>query len=122
MFRRQSWLTCAMALGVVVAASGCGATQKSDVNQTPPASAGSKADQPAPTAADDSAPGLKELSKADRALAEKQKTCPVTDEPLGGMGKPVKLTVKGQVVFLCCEGCRAEFDKNQDKYLKAGSL
>lgn len=62
--------------------------------------------------------GLAELSPADRALAEKQKVCPVSEEPLGAMGKPVKVTAKGRVVFLCCEGCVAEFKANPDKYLK----
>ncbi len=61
--------------------------------------------------------GLSGLSAEDRALAEKQRTCPVTGEPLGSMGTPVKVTVKGQTVFLCCDGCKAAIDKDPDKYL-----
>jgi hypothetical protein len=61
--------------------------------------------------------GLAELSEEDRKLAEKQRVCPVTDEPLGSMGKPVKMTLKGRTVFLCCEGCRDEIEQNADKYL-----
>lgn len=61
--------------------------------------------------------GLAELSPEDRALAEKQETCPVTGEKLGSMGKPVKVTVKGQTVFLCCEGCEEDLQKEPDKYL-----
>ena len=61
--------------------------------------------------------GLAELSAEDRALAEKQRICPVSGEPLGSMGKPVKVTVKGRTVFLCCDGCEAEIKKDPDKYL-----
>jgi len=48
---------------------------------------------------------LAKLSPEDRALAEKQKTCPVSGEPLGSMGVPYKLTVQGRDVLLCCPGC-----------------
>ncbi len=61
--------------------------------------------------------GLKGLSPADRALAEKQAVCPVTDEPLGSMDTPVKVTVKGRTVFLCCAGCEEQIKKDPDKYL-----
>ncbi|MFH1923245.1 MAG: hypothetical protein ABIP48_25565 [Planctomycetota bacterium] len=60
---------------------------------------------------------LAELSEEDRALAVAQKTCPVTDQPLGSMGKPVKVTVKDREVFLCCEGCKGAITKDPDKYL-----
>ena len=62
-------------------------------------------------------PGLAELSPADRALAEEQKICPVSGEPLGSMGKPVKVTVKGRTLFLCCDGCEESIKKEPDKYL-----
>jgi hypothetical protein len=45
------------------------------------------------------------LPPEDRAIAEKQKVCPVTDAPLRSMGVPDKVTLKGKTVFLCCEGC-----------------
>jgi hypothetical protein len=66
--------------------------------------------------------GLAELSEADRALAEKQKVCPVSGELLGSMGKPVKLEIKGRTVFLCCGGCEEDLKKDPDKFLaKLGS-
>jgi hypothetical protein len=50
---------------------------------------------------------LAKLSDADRALAAEQRFCVVLPKNrLGSMGTPVKLDVKGQPVFLCCEGCR----------------
>jgi hypothetical protein len=60
---------------------------------------------------------LATLSPEDRALAEKQRTCPVTGEVLGSMGAPVKLDVKGQPVFICCEGCRDKLLASPDEYL-----
>lgn len=60
---------------------------------------------------------LAELSPEDRALAEKQKVCPVSGETLGAMGKPYKVTVKGQEVLLCCPGCEAEIKKDPEKYM-----
>jgi Cu(I)/Ag(I) efflux system membrane fusion protein len=48
---------------------------------------------------------LAKLAPAERTLAESQRLCPVTEEPLGSMGVPLKISVRGQPVFLCCEGC-----------------
>jgi hypothetical protein len=59
---------------------------------------------------------LAKLSPEDRALAEKQKICPVTEEPLGSMGAPIKVTVEGRDVFVCCEGCVDELKNNFAKY------
>jgi YHS domain-containing protein len=61
---------------------------------------------------------LAQLSEEDRRLAEAQRTCPVSGEPLGSMGVPIKLTVAGQDVFICCEGCKEDLLKNPDQYLK----
>lgn len=60
---------------------------------------------------------LSELSDADRQAALVQKVCPVTDKQLGSMGKPPKVTVDGQEVFLCCDGCEPEITSNPEKYL-----
>jgi YHS domain-containing protein len=57
------------------------------------------------------------LSETDRAAALAQKVCPVSGETLGGMGTPIKVTVKGRDVFLCCEGCREKLEANPDEYL-----
>ena len=47
----------------------------------------------------------------DRELAERQRVCPVTGMALGSMGKPPKMTVDGEPVFLCCEGCESGLAK-----------
>jgi hypothetical protein len=65
----------------------------------------------------DPAPQHGPLSVEDQALAARQKVCPVTDEPLDAMGGPVRVTVEGRSVFLCCTGCEAPLRKNPAKYL-----
>jgi Cu(I)/Ag(I) efflux system membrane fusion protein len=50
---------------------------------------------------------MAELSPEDRRLAEAQRFCVVLGENrLGIMGKPFKVMVEGEPVFLCCEGCK----------------
>jgi len=46
------------------------------------------------------------------------KTCPVSGEKLGEMGKPLVFTYKDQEVKLCCKGCKKDFDKDPAKYIK----
>jgi Cu(I)/Ag(I) efflux system membrane fusion protein len=61
---------------------------------------------------------LGSLSAEDRKLAMTQRICPVTGAPLGSMGKPVKMTVKGRAVFLCCQGCEDAVKDDPDGTLK----
>lgn len=61
--------------------------------------------------------GLSQLSKTERVSAEKQFRCPVSDELIGAMGKPIKVTVKEQDVWLCCDGCKKKLLANPDEYL-----
>ena len=60
---------------------------------------------------------LASLSPADRALAQKQRICPVTDEPLGAMGAPMKVSVQGRDVFVCCAGCKDPLTNDPATYL-----
>jgi Cu(I)/Ag(I) efflux system membrane fusion protein len=48
------------------------------------------------------------LSRSDRKLAEAQGYCPVLGNRLGAMGLPAKLILKGEPVFLCCQGCEGQ--------------
>lgn len=48
-----------------------------------------------------------------------QKTCPVTGEELGSMGRPVPVTLRGQTVYVCCRGCVAKAQADPDKALAA---
>ena len=66
---------------------------------------------------EDVAAALMELPEADREAALAQKVCPVSDKPLGSMGKPPKVTVEGQEAFLCCAGCEEDLKNEPAKYL-----
>jgi len=49
---------------------------------------------------------LEKLDPEDRELAEEQKYCAVeTTNRLGSMGKPIKMMIEDEPVFLCCKGC-----------------
>jgi Cu(I)/Ag(I) efflux system membrane fusion protein len=61
---------------------------------------------------------LANLTPEDRKLAEAQRVCPVTDKLLGTMGTPVKRTVLGQTVFVCCEGCDDAVQEKPEATLK----
>jgi len=74
-------------------------------------------DQSAGSDMDKMMKGLAGLSEEDRASAMKQHFCPVSGDMLGEMGEPVKVTVKGQDVWLCCEGCKKDIEANPDEYL-----
>jgi hypothetical protein len=54
----------------------------------------------------------------ERMLVAKQKTCPVTGEPLDSMGGPVRVEVAGRTVFICCKGCTSALRKDPAKYLE----
>ena len=45
-------------------------------------------------------------------------TCPVSDNKLGEMGKPLVFMYQGQEIKLCCGGCKSAFDKDPTKYIK----
>jgi Cu(I)/Ag(I) efflux system membrane fusion protein len=62
-------------------------------------------------------PGPGSASDEDRLLAEKQKLCPVTGEPLDSMGGPVKVVVDGRTVFVCCKSCEKPLRAKAAQYL-----
>ena len=63
---------------------------------------------PVEPAIPDTMKGLRQLSLTDQRLAMKQRTCPITADLLGSMGKPIKVNVDGRTVFVCCQGCVEE--------------
>src|SRR5206468_12777572 len=72
---------------------------------------------------------LHRLSLEDWCLAVDQGFCPImTDCRLGSMGTPVKISLKGQPVFLCCPACKKQALAEPDQTLarveklKAGIL
>jgi uncharacterized protein (TIGR03000 family) len=64
------------------------------------------------------ADALAELSPEDKKLAEQQRFCPIQPaNQLGAMGPPVKVTIKGQPVFLCCKDCEEKARQDPDRTL-----
>jgi Cu(I)/Ag(I) efflux system membrane fusion protein len=52
---------------------------------------------------------LAKLSSADRRIAEAQGYCAIRpSNRLGSMGRPIKVILEGQTVFLCCGACEAD--------------
>lgn len=60
---------------------------------------------------------INKLPAADRPLALSQRFCPVLGTSLGSMGVPVKITLQGQPVFLCCKGCMGKAKRNPQEML-----
>ena len=54
---------------------------------------------------------------ADAQAIAQQKVCPVMDEPLGGMGTPIKVSVGDKPIYLCCKGCIKKVQAEPAKYL-----
>jgi hypothetical protein len=62
---------------------------------------------------------LAKLSDEDRKLAVAQKFCAVEPKKrLGSMDVPIKVTLNGQPVFLCCKGCKDDAEKTPEETVK----
>jgi hypothetical protein len=61
---------------------------------------------------------LAKLTDADRSVAKAQKFCPIEKTRLGTMGKPARIDIDGQPVFLCCSGCETEARANPKSTLE----
>jgi Cu(I)/Ag(I) efflux system membrane fusion protein len=61
---------------------------------------------------------LAKLGPEDRKLAQAQRFCPVLKSSrLGLMGAPVKITLEGKPVFLCCSSCEDKAKADPQKTL-----
>lgn len=126
-----------MGMGVAVSGAllGCGDSAPSEPQVVPPIPPSAAAELPATAneadatapmhdqlpidsemANDEVAAVFAKMSPEDRVLAEKQKICPVSGEPLGSMGAPPKVTVAGHEVFVCCAPCADALQKEPEKY------
>jgi YHS domain-containing protein len=56
-------------------------------------------------------------SDADAAAIQAQTICPVTKQPLGAHGRPLKVVVEGRPIFVCCQACIAKVQQNPELYL-----
>lgn len=102
---RFEWLTVlALSLGSSFVI-GCGETSTPAPAKSPSGAAANSTSTDDPKIAE----AIAKLPEEERALAAAQKFCAVEDKSrLGSMGKPHKILVEGQPVFLCCAGCEEE--------------
>lgn len=114
----RHWFTGIVIVGSVALAGCTGGSPTSAPKQTTSERTG-KSEKPETTENPRIAASLAKLSPEDKALAEAQKVCPMSGEPLGSMDVPPKLTLNGQTVFLCCNGCAKDAKADPEKTLKA---
>ena len=99
----------ALAILLAPLLAGCGSRTDEAEVQTPPVQVDSFSEK--------QTEGILLLEEdSDRVAARQQGICPVSGEPLGSMGKPIKLTVEGREVFICCAGCEDTLREDPDKY------
>jgi hypothetical protein len=110
--------TSALLLAALLAAAGCNEDKSTKVAQTTSTTTATKTGASDSKDAEEIKANLAKLSPEDRALAEKQKYCPDSGDPLGEMGVPIKVMVKGEPVFICCKGCEKGVLKDPDKTLE----
>lgn len=101
------WIRMAVFVPCVVATAlgGCAdSTAQKDVEVAAPAAAVSEA--------------MQSLSEEDRQSALRQRICPVSEEPLGSMGPPVKVVVGEQEIWICCDSCEELLKADPQSYLE----
>ena len=119
------WAAMALMFALI---AGCGPTEEAPVEPAPTSDMpGEAADETTATETEaEPAEGeltaeqidtIRQLPEADAELALVQKMCPVSDEPLGSMGVPIKMDVKGRDVFICCAGCKGAVEDDPDAIL-----
>jgi Cu(I)/Ag(I) efflux system membrane fusion protein len=71
-----------------------------------------------PEPSEDDLKNVRQLIKVDCSKAMIQRVCPVTGVPLGSMGVPIKMTLRGKTLFVCCKGCIAKARRSPADTLK----
>ena len=101
--------------------AGCGGGTGTDSTAETPDAATTAAQHMANTVNTESAgtaeDPLAALSAEDRAVADAQQICPLSKQPLGSMGTPIKVEYEGKPVFLCCEHCKEGFEADPEKFI-----
>ena len=93
---------------MLAAVAGCGET----IETAPEVGAAAPSVAPASEVAlsPDEMEQIKTLPEAEQPAALAQKVCPISGEALGSMGTPIKVTAEGKTAYLCCNGCKADFE------------
>jgi len=64
---------------------------------------------------EDQIAAIKKLPAEEQPIALAQMVCPVSDEPLGEMGAPIKQVVGGKTFYICCAGCEKAVKATPDE-------
>ena len=115
MLRLSAFLSVMIVSALLFAVTGCGSSPEDA--QTKPTGAENPADSGQGDQHAKIEANLAKLSPEEQKSARAQKICPVTEEPLGVMGPPIKVEVKDQTVWVCCKNCVETVQENPDKYL-----
>lgn len=75
-----------------------------------PAEPGPEAEPTEVTLSQEEMDEIKTLPEDEQPAALAQKVCPISGEALGSMGKPIKVTAEGKTAYLCCDGCKEDFE------------
>ena len=66
--------------------------------------------------ADDQGNGSKPAQLRSDSAGAINTICPDSGDKVGTMGKPVYVSYHGKKIALCCQQCRRDFEKNQEKH------
>ena len=112
MLARTRMLTRLAAAALLIGLVGCAQSARPTTHPAADVTAGPIAP------ADEISAERAKLAPEDRALVDAQEWCVIsTDERLGSMGPPLKLSIKRQPVFVCCKGCVRRAEADPDKTL-----
>lgn len=64
---------------------------------------------------------VSEATRADQEAIRAQGVCPVLGERLGAHGDPLKVTVDGRSLFVCCRGCVGKVQRDPGTYFAKSS-
>lgn len=59
------------------------------------------------------------ITPSDDVAIQRQRVCPVTGQLLGSHGRPTKVLIDGQALYLCCAGCLAEVQRQPAMFIAA---
>jgi hypothetical protein len=65
---------------------------------------------------------LSDATASDRPAFERQGLCPVMGSRLGEHGTPIKVSVNGRSLFVCCRGCIDKVLQQPDAYFQKALL
>lgn len=95
-----------------------GSMPEPSAHKTSPDKAAEHRREPSVFLTEDELKNIDELPEEDRRPAKAQAICPVQGVHLGSMGVPIRITLRGTTVFVCCKGCAGKAKRDPGATLK----